>query len=615
MKKIIGLLFLFTLYLNLMICVSAEETSELLVVKQFGGEYRLYSGENMIESDNDIGKIIELSDGKRLYFDNVRVYETVVLEDGEYCLSGSAYFEDEAGLGLNKGCKLVADGLSVRLSCGSIFVNGGSLAVVDSELKSEGEYVVYAEGEESFLSVLGDSIIAGEKYGILGDIKLSFCSEGGEKYTGKEPIKYCYVGESNILSEIVNLIDADASGVRLFFGAENERQIYKVTFVSENGESVSFGKLRGEPLSPPLPPEKYGYEFVGWSLDGEIVSGDYKVASDSAFYAKYALVKPRGYADGVSFVYDGCERYLELRDIYHPLLSYGRMECKWYLDGEEVFCGAKMPVKDVSDSGSYSAVLEFSFSGESSSIKLGTVDVKIEPKLIELEYIDNEFVIVSGEIAEGDIINIEEKESNGSLYAEIDNKNYCLNFSPVKIKTNKINIVAITVVLGTVFLLMLSAYLVFKSNEKDKIVKAVSLREDTSREKDAFVLSNVTEDIEKSFFAVDKARADELINDRMAKNMIFPGGVISASGTLVCDVSVGVISDNFANGERVDINSLRERGIIPQDTFKIKITADGSLSKELFVFANDFELSAVKMIALCSGRCSKVKSKKKKNLS
>ena len=143
--------------------------------------------------------------------------------------------------------------------------------------------------------------------------------------------------------------------------------------------------------------------------------------------------------------------------------------------------------------------------------------------------------------------------------------------------------------------------------------KALGEREDTQRRDDPFVKRADELTIEKSFFAIDKIRADELIANHLAKNMIFPGGKIESSGRECVNVSLGDIDNAFSDGEKIDINDLKDKKICPEDAFKIRIIADGTLSKSFTVFANEFDTSAVKMIALSGGRAVRVKSKKKRH--
>ena len=67
-------------------------------------------------------------------------------------------------------------------------------------------------------------------------------------------------------------------------------------------------------------------------------------------------------------------------------------------------------------------------------------------------------------------------------------------------------------------------------------------------------------------------------------------------------VNIGSLSKHFEAGERVDIDSLREKKLIGKDVGEVKILAKGSLNKPLIVEADDFSLVAVKMIILTGGR-------------
>ena len=51
--------------------------------------------------------------------------------------------------------------------------------------------------------------------------------------------------------------------------------------------------------------------------------------------------------------------------------------------------------------------------------------------------------------------------------------------------------------------------------------------------------------------------------------------------------------------------SLKEKGIVSPEVAYIKIISGGKIDKSLIVFANDFTLSAVKMIALSGGQAIK----------
>ena len=113
--------------------------------------------------------------------------------------------------------------------------------------------------------------------------------------------------------------------------------------------------------------------------------------------------------------------------------------------------------------------------------------------------------------------------------------------------------------------------------------------------------------------AIDAEYADAAISNDLAKNLIRHSEDIETSGWRRRTINVDVLSRSFLPGERVDINSLKEKGLVPRDTAYIKILARGVIDKPLCVYANEFSLAAVKMIALSGGKATKVgRSKKRK---
>ena len=75
-------------------------------------------------------------------------------------------------------------------------------------------------------------------------------------------------------------------------------------------------------------------------------------------------------------------------------------------------------------------------------------------------------------------------------------------------------------------------------------------------------------------------------------------------------VNVDTLSESFSPGERVDVNILKQKSLIPYDTAYVKVLARGVIDKPLSVYANDFSLCAVKMIALTGGEAIKVTTRR-----
>ena len=97
--------------------------------------------------------------------------------------------------------------------------------------------------------------------------------------------------------------------------------------------------------------------------------------------------------------------------------------------------------------------------------------------------------------------------------------------------------------------------------------------------------------------------ADSLISDRKASALIIRSAVAPkvCRGCKKTFVNVDTLSESFARGETVSINSLREKGIIPMSACYVKILARGVIDKPLTVRAQGFSANAVKMITLTGG--------------
>ncbi len=110
---------------------------------------------------------------------------------------------------------------------------------------------------------------------------------------------------------------------------------------------------------------------------------------------------------------------------------------------------------------------------------------------------------------------------------------------------------------------------------------------------------------------IDAAHADALISNSLAKALLYEAeSRVYTSGNRKYAVGIDVLSRNFKAGARVDVNSMKERGIVPKNAAYVKVLARGSVDKPLFVYANDFGPTALKMIALSGGKSYRVKTGK-----
>jgi ribosomal protein L15 len=122
------------------------------------------------------------------------------------------------------------------------------------------------------------------------------------------------------------------------------------------------------------------------------------------------------------------------------------------------------------------------------------------------------------------------------------------------------------------------------------------------------------EDFSKRFgitdFEIDAQHADMLITDSLAKSLLQKDGdVIYTGGNSRGIINVDTLSESFAVGDIIDVNRLKDKGLIDGHVAYIKVLARGRIDKPLTVYANDFSPSAVKMIALTGGKAVKVITK------
>jgi ribosomal protein L15 len=100
----------------------------------------------------------------------------------------------------------------------------------------------------------------------------------------------------------------------------------------------------------------------------------------------------------------------------------------------------------------------------------------------------------------------------------------------------------------------------------------------------------------------------------MAKGLIEDSDVtVQTHGKGRASVNVDKISEAFSSGDTVDINLMKEKGLVGKDALSVKVLAGGIIDKPLYVRANSFSAAAVKMIALTGGHAYKTKTSRIKN--
>ena len=95
--------------------------------------------------------------------------------------------------------------------------------------------------------------------------------------------------------------------------------------------------------------------------------------------------------------------------------------------------------------------------------------------------------------------------------------------------------------------------------------------------------------------------ADELMSDDSAlAAVVVAEGEASVGPRAV--INIGEINDNYSDGDKVDLDDLKSKKLVPAKTGRLKVLADGHLNKHnLTVEANSFSVQAIKMIQLTGG--------------
>lgn len=100
--------------------------------------------------------------------------------------------------------------------------------------------------------------------------------------------------------------------------------------------------------------------------------------------------------------------------------------------------------------------------------------------------------------------------------------------------------------------------------------------------------------------------AHEAISDTVASHFVEIEKTVEEKKYLKkCIINIDVLSEQFASGDTVDLQTLKDKDLIPQKADYVKILARGVLDKSLKVEAQDFSVDAVKMIILTGGHAIK----------
>ena len=72
------------------------------------------------------------------------------------------------------------------------------------------------------------------------------------------------------------------------------------------------------------------------------------------------------------------------------------------------------------------------------------------------------------------------------------------------------------------------------------------------------------------------------------------------------EIDLDIISNTFKSGELVNLQSLKQKGLIDENTEYVKILAKGNLVKPLKIEANEFSNAAKNIVELSGGEVKKI---------
>ena len=235
---------------------------------------------------------------------------------------------------------------------------------------------------------------------------------------------------------------------------------------------------------------------------------------------------------------------------------------------------------------------------------------------------------------------------NGFIYILSGNENYVIESAPVRvIRINRLSPslrwwVLLIVFVNIILLLDVIILIKYKGRILDMLAR-IRCKRYFEREAEVSALVNTqayddplmqgshypdiklneisdAEDVfiknEDEVMTVNVQRADSLISDSLAKSLLRrEREVVYTSGNKKSVVNVDILSESFSSGDVINVNDMKDKHIVSQDTLSVKVLARGRIDKPLLVKANAFSLAAVKMIALSGGEAIKVTSRTDKS--
>ena len=419
------------------------------VSKADGGYALISDGVSISEADelSRLLEKIPTTGAYGLYFDTVSTDGDVTLYGGSVSVTGVLTFLGDASFTLDGGEAQIS-GAALAFESGHLRVKRGKLSVISGSVTSGGVAILSDFSASSSIVVSGGSVssdtstaivaergsvqisagsvrgaeyallsyttvtlsgaptLSGAEYDIVTDTEPTLFS-GGEIYRGAARLKLLtefpegratvamYAKSSDSLVGItlfdidgicypLHFLEKDASGVGESVGAV--LRPYRVTFYHGDDVILKSEYIKGQKIDIPTAPDVPGYTFSGWRTDdGELFDFNKELHSDTALFASFALTAPTYNLISPSFVFDGGVRFIELRDLSHPLLSEGFLSYEWYKDGVALKSfGSTHPVSRVSDSGEYSVKITLTVGKSSVSVTSPEADVRISKRAVEI---------------------------------------------------------------------------------------------------------------------------------------------------------------------------------------------------------------------------------------
>ena len=100
-------------------------------------------------------------------------------------------------------------------------------------------------------------------------------------------------------------------------------------------------------------------------------------------------------------------------------------------------------------------------------------------------------------------------------------------------------------------------------------------------------------------YPIDAEEADAMISDTLAmKTANYESGAGHGQHGII---NIGVLNQNFEANDVITLAALKEKGLVPKKVGRMKVLADGILTKPLTIKSESYSIQAIKMIELTGG--------------